>query len=62
MTDNRRNHLQEEGQDYILIPSTHRYNWKMIHQSWYFWIFLFLMLVGIIYYIVSVDFILAPHN
>ena len=62
MTDNKLNHRQEEGQDYILIPSEHWYNWKNIHQSWIFWIFLFLMLVGIIYYIVSVEFILAPHN
>jgi hypothetical protein len=61
MTDNKLNHQQEEGQDYILIPSEHRSKWKMIHQSWIFWIFLFLMLVGILYYIVSVDFILAPH-
>jgi hypothetical protein len=62
MTDNKRNHLQEEGQNYILVPSERRFHWKTIHQSWFFWIFLFLMLVGIIYYIVSVDFILALHN
>jgi hypothetical protein len=62
MTDNKLNHPQEEGQNYILIPSAYRFHWKRIHQSWTFWIFLFLMLVGITYYIVSVEFILAPPN
>jgi hypothetical protein len=62
MTDNKRNHKQEEGQNYILVPSEHRFRWKTIHQSWTFWIFLFLMLVAILYYIVSVDFIFAPHK
>lgn len=61
MTDNKRNQREEEGQDFITIPSDHRSHWKMIHQSWLFWTFLFLMLVGILYYIVSVGFILAPQ-
>jgi len=62
MIDNKQNLRQEEIQNYFIVPSEHRSHWKLIHQSWLFWIFLFLMLVGILYYIVSVDFILAPHK
>lgn len=62
MTDNKLNRRKEEGQNYIMVPSERRFHWKTIHQSWTFWIFLFLMLMGILYYIVSVDFILAPHK
>ncbi len=40
----------------------HRPYWKGIHRSWLFWVFLFLMFVGIIYYIMSVDFAFAPHK
>jgi len=36
--------------------------WKRMHHTWGFWIFLFLMFVGIIYYIMSVDFAFAPHK
>jgi len=38
----------------------HRPYWKRIHHSWIFWVFLFLMFAGIIYYIMSVDFAFAP--
>jgi len=40
----------------------HKPYWKRIHHIWYFWVFLFLMFVGIIYYIMSVDFAFAPHK
>jgi hypothetical protein len=36
--------------------------WKGIHRTWGFWIFLFLMFVAIIYYIVSINFSLAPQT
>ena len=39
----------------------HRSSWKRIHHSPGFWIFLFLMLVAIGYYIMTVDFAFAPH-
>ncbi len=42
--------------------NTHRPYWKRIHHTWSFWIFLLLMLVGILYYIISVDFAFAPHG
>ena len=38
----------------------HRPYWKRIHHSVGFWIFLFLMMVAIGYYIVTVDFAFAP--
>lgn len=62
MTDNKQNHQLPEGQDYIRGPQDHRNRWKQLHHSWIFWVFLFLMLVGILYYIVSVDFVLAPRK
>jgi hypothetical protein len=62
MTDNKQNHHLPEGQDYIKGPSDHIPRWKQFHHSWIFWIFLFLMLIGIFYYIVSVDFILTPRR
>jgi hypothetical protein len=61
MSDNKQNHPQQEGQDYITVPQNHKPFWKQIHHSMIFWIFLFLMLIGILYYIVSINFILAPH-
>jgi hypothetical protein len=40
----------------------HKPYWKRVHHSWIFWVFLFLMLVGIIYYAMTVDFALAPQK
>ena len=61
MSDNKQNH-QQEGQDYIKVQHERRPYLKQIHHSLIFWIFLFLMIVGILYYVMSVDFILAPHK
>ena len=44
----------------ILPEREKRPRLKRIHHTWAFWIFLFLMFVGIIYYIMSVDFAFAP--
>lgn len=40
----------------------HRPYWKRIHHTVGFWIFLFLMMVAIVYYIMTVDFAFAPHQ
>jgi len=40
----------------------HMLYWKRIHHSWIFWVFLFLMFVGILYYAMTVDFSLVPHR
>ena len=39
----------------------HKPYWKRIHHSWIFWIFLLLMLAGIIYYVMTLNFSLAPQ-
>lgn len=62
MTDNKQNHQPQEGQDYIKGPSDHTPRWKQLHHSWIFWFFLFLMLVGILYYIVTLGFVFAPQK
>lgn len=36
--------------------------WKRLHHSWIFWVFLFLMFFGIMYYVVTVDFLFVPHT
>lgn len=61
MSENEHNQHQEEKQDHIMPQRSHRQRWKQIHHSWIFWIFLFLMFVGILYYIASVDFAFAPR-
>jgi hypothetical protein len=61
MSKNDHNNNPEEGQDYILVHHEHRPYWKRMHHTWSFWIFLFLMLAAITYYIVSVNFSLAPQ-
>ena len=35
--------------------------WKRIHHSWIFWLFAILMFVGIMYYIITVNFLLVPQ-
>lgn len=62
MSDNKQNHQPPEGQDYIKVRTEHQPRLKNIHRSWIFWVFLFLMMVGIMYYIVSLGFLFAPQN
>ena len=62
MYENEHNHSKQEGQDHILVHHEHKPYWKRAHHTWSFWIFLFLMLVAIVYYIMSVDFAFAPHK
>lgn len=62
MDENEHNPHQDEIQDRIMPEHSHRQRWKQIHHSWIFWIFLFLMFVGILYYITSVDFAFAPRR
>jgi hypothetical protein len=40
----------------------HRPYWKRMHRSVAFWIFLLLMFIAIIYYIMTVNFALAPQK
>jgi flagellar biosynthesis/type III secretory pathway M-ring protein FliF/YscJ len=54
---NERTELMNEND-----PNRQRPYWKQIHHTWLFWVFLFLMFAGIIYYIMSVDFAFAPHK
>jgi hypothetical protein len=36
--------------------------WKRAHHDWRFWLVVFLMLVAIVYYIMSVDFAFSPAH
>ena len=49
------------GEDIIKDQHEHKSHWKVIHHSLIFWIFAFLMLVGIIYFVMSLGFVVIPH-
>jgi len=59
MNDNKHNQI---GQDSIKDLHEHRFQWKRVHHSWIFWVFLFLMLVGILFYVMTVDFSSVPQR
>jgi hypothetical protein len=56
------NHQSQEVQDHIQVSHDHKPYWDTVHHTLGFWIFLFLMFVGISYYIMSVDFAFAPYR
>lgn len=49
-----------EMQNRINNYKVSKFNWRRIHRSWIFWVFWILMLTGIGYYIISVDFAFTP--
>jgi hypothetical protein len=62
MNKNEHNHPMQEAQDHIVVHHEHKPYWKRINHTWGFWVFLFLMFAAIIYYVMSVDFALAPRK
>jgi hypothetical protein len=52
MDDNDINSRQNDRKPY----------WKRAHRTISFWIFVFLMFVGIVYYIITLDFAFAPRT
>jgi hypothetical protein len=62
MNENEQNLHRQKGQAHNKDHHNQRPYWKGIHRNWLFWVFLFLMFAGIIYYIMSVDFLFAPHK
>jgi len=62
MNENEHNHHHNEGRYHSKNHHDDKPYWKRMHHSWGFWIFLFLMFIGIIYYIMSVDFAFAPRK
>jgi len=61
MKANGKNENTIIGEDSIKDQHEHKSHWKMIHHSLIFWIFAFLMLVGIIYFVMSLGFVVIPH-
>jgi len=61
MNVNGKNENRTVGQDSIKAQHEHKFHWKVIHHSLIFWIFLLLMLVGIIYFVMSFGFVLNPQ-
>jgi hypothetical protein len=52
MNEERIEHMNDNNNPYL----------KGIHRNWTFWFFLLLMFVGIIYYIMTVDFAFKDHK
>ena len=50
------------GEDNIKAQHERKFQWKVIHHSWIFWIFAFLMLIGILYFIMTFGFALIPRS
>ena len=49
------------GQDTVKDQKDHKFHWKLINRVLIFWSFAVLMLIGIIYFIMTYDFVLTPH-
>ncbi|NDP22522.1 MAG: hypothetical protein GZ091_15780 [Paludibacter sp.] len=62
MKDKIKNSSNHDLQDHIQPEQKHKSRWKQVHHSWLFWVFLVLMLFGIMYYIRTVDFAFAPQK
>jgi|GEM_PF-1007681 len=62
MKVNGKNENRTVGNDSIKDQREPKFHWKLIHHSLIFWIFLILMLVGIIYFTMSFGFILNPQH
>jgi len=62
MNDNNQSSSNHDLQDHIEPEHNNSPRWKRVHHTWWFWIFLVLMLGGIFYYILTVDFAFAPHR
>jgi len=60
MKVNGKNENRTVGEDSIKDQHEHKFQWKLIHHSLIFWIFSFLMLIGIIYFIMSLGFVVNP--
>lgn len=60
MNENEQNPQLKEVDNEISASYARRLNWKPMPHTLIFWIFLFLMLAGIAYYIVTVNFLFAP--
>jgi len=48
------------GQDNIKAQHEGKFHWRVIHHSWIFWVFAFLMLIGILYFTLTFGFALSP--
>lgn len=57
---NELNYQHQQVQDFMMVHHERRSYWKRIQPTLGFWLFLFLMLAGITYYRVAVNFIFAP--
>ena len=62
MKEDKKSNSNHDLQDHIEAEHTHEPKWKRVHHTWWFWIFLVLMLAGILYYVMTVDFAFAPHK
>lgn len=60
MNENTHEPNLQEALDKLKNHPEHKHKWKRIHHTWYFWVFLALMLFAILYYNSTVNFAFAP--
>jgi hypothetical protein len=62
MNENEHEQHQNEKQKHNNGHYEHRPYWKGAHRDWRVWVGVILMLAAILYYIMSDNFIFAPHK
>lgn len=62
MNENGNNPQLKEVDDTIKVNHSQRFYWREIHHSWVFRLVSILMLAGILFYIITVDFMFTPAN
>lgn len=62
MNDNKQSSSNHNMMDHMKPAHNHPPRRKRVYHSLWFWVFLVLMLGSILYYIMSVDFTLAPQR
>lgn len=61
MKVNGKNENTTIGEDSIKDQHEHKFHRRLIHHSFIFWIFALLMLVGILYFVMSLGFFTIPQ-
>jgi len=62
MSENGHNHHRQEREEHNKKHHDHRPYWKRAHRDWRVWVAVFLMLVGMIVYLMTNDLAWGPSS
>jgi hypothetical protein len=62
MNDNRQGHHLQGGSGNDGFQKDHRPYWKRAHQDWRVWVAVFVMIAGMVIYVMSDDFAFLPRS